>query len=163
MTQQPTDDGTRKVTQILGDQRTGMLTTTAPDGTLVSRPMALQEVEFDGDLWFFAERSSRKVEHVSARPVVNVGAGGGATWVSLTGRAEVVDDLGRKRDLWNPVVEAWFPDGPEDPGVVLLRVRADSAEYWDSAAGRLASLVSFAKAKVTGERYDGGENERVEL
>lgn len=163
MTDHTEADGTRKVTKILGDQRVGMLTTTAPDGTLVSRPMALQEVEFDGDLWFFAERASRKVQHVTHRPLVNVGAGSGATWVSLTGVAEVVDDLARKRELWDPVVEAWFPDGPEDPDVVLLRVRADSAEYWNSSAGRLASLVSFAKAKVTGERYDGGENERVEL
>jgi hypothetical protein len=36
--------------------------------------------------------------------------------------------------------------------VVLIRVGAASAEYWDSPGGRLASLVSFAKATVTGAR-----------
>ena len=139
-----------------------MLTTTAPDGTLMSRPMGLQEVEFDGDLWFFAERSSRKVAHVTAHPQVNVTVSTGTSWVSLTGRARVVEDDARKRELWNAVVEAWLPQGPDHPDAVLLRVEAESAEYWDSP-GRLATLISFVKAKATGERYDGGENERVEL
>jgi general stress protein 26 len=125
--------------------------------------MALQEVEFDGDLWFFAERGSRKTAHIAAHPQVNVATAGSSSWVSLTGHASVVDDLQKKKDLWNKVVEAWFPNGPEDPDVVLLRVEAASAEYWDSPGGRIASAVSFAKAKLTGQRYDGGENERVSL
>ena len=86
-----------------------------------------------------------------------------STWVSLTGRAAVVDDRAKKRELWNSVVEAWFPDGPDDDGVVLLKVTGDSAEYWDSPGGRVASLLSFAKAKVTGQPYDGGENATVRL
>ena len=32
-----------------------MLTTVDADGHLTARPMAQQEVEFDGDLWFFVE------------------------------------------------------------------------------------------------------------
>jgi hypothetical protein len=51
----------------------------------------------------------------------------------------------------------------EDPDVVLLRVDAATAEYWDSPGGRLASVISFAKAKLTGQAYDGGENETVRL
>jgi len=42
-------------------------------------------------------------------------------------------------------------------------VEADSAEYWDSPGGRLATVLSFAKAKITGERIEGGENEKVDL
>ena len=158
-----TTDETRKVAELLGDERIGMLTTTSPDGTLTSRPMSLQQVEFDGDLWFFASRSSRKVAHLTADPQVNVATVGSSSWVSLTGHALVVDDLAKKQELWNSVVEAWFPDGPDGPDVVLIRVAAASAEYWDSPGGRVASLISFAKAKVTGQAYDGGENETVRL
>jgi general stress protein 26 len=158
-----TTEETRKVAELLKDERFGLFTTTAPDGTLMSRPMALQEVEFDGDLWFFAARDSRKVAHITANPQVNVATAGSSSWVSLTGHAAVVDDLEKKQQLWNTVVEAWFPDGPDDPDVVLLRVEAASAEYWDSPGGRLASAISFAKAKVTGRPYDGGDNARVDL
>ena len=158
-----TTDGTRTVADLLEGERIAVFTTTAPDGTLMSRPMALQEVEFDGDLWFFAARDSRKVAHVTANPQVDVATAGSDSWVSLTGHAVVVDDLAKKRELWNSVVEAWFPDGPQDPDVVLLRVDAASAEYWDNPGGKIATALSFAKAKVTGKPYSGGENETVEL
>jgi len=75
----------------------------------------------------------------------------------------VVEDPAKKRDLWNSAVEAWFPQGPDDAGVVLLKVEGDSAEYWDSPGGRLATVFSFAKAKVSGQRIDAGENEKVDL
>jgi len=152
-----------KVAELLKGERFGMLTTTGVDGTLISRPMAMQEVEFDGDLWFFAARDSRKIAHLTARPQVNVAVGSSDNWVSLTGTGVVVTDAAKKRELWNSMVEAWFPEGPDDDGVVLLKVEADSAEYWDSPGGRLATAISFAKAKLTGERYSGGENEKVDL
>ncbi len=157
-----TDEQTRKVAELVRDQHLAMLTTRDPSGTLMSRPMALQEVEFDGDLWFFAERGSRKVTHIGASPQVNVTVNGSGSWVSLTGEARVVDDATTKRELWNAGVAAWLPQGPDDDSVVLIHVDARSAEYWDTP-GRVATALSFAKAKVTGERYSGGENERVQL
>ena len=158
-----TDDQTRKVTELLKGERFAFLTTRGPDGTLTSRPMTLQEVEFDGDLWFFAERDSNPIKHITLSPQVNVGVGSGGSWVSLAGRATVVDDPAKKRELWNSAVEAWFPQGPDDDSVVLIKVQADSAEYWDTPGGRLATAFSFAKAKLTGQRIEGGENEKVEL
>jgi general stress protein 26 len=156
-------EDTRKVAELIKGERFAFLTTIAPGGKLTSRPMTLQEVEFDGDLWFFAERGSHPVDHIAANPQVNVGVGSGGTWVSLTGSATVVDDVAKKKELWNGGVEAWFPQGPEDPSVVLIRVDGDSAEYWDSPGGRLATVLSFVKAKATGERIDAGENKKVEL
>ena len=152
-----------KVADLIRGHRMAMLTTTAPDGTLISRPMALQEVEFDGDLWFFAERSSRKLTHIAVNPQVNVTIAGGSTWVSLTGNASVVEDQAKKKELWNTVVEAWFPAGPESDDVVLLLVTGDSAQYWDTPGGRIASVISLAKAKVTGRPYSGGESDTVDL
>lgn len=156
------EEGTRRVADLIEGHRIAMLTSIGADGTLLSRPMALQEVEFDGDVWFFAERTSRKVENVTANPQVNVTVGSATTWVSLTGTAVVVDNPDKKRELWSEAVKAWYPEGPDDEGLVLLKVVADSAEYWDTP-GRLATLISYAKARVTGERYDGGENARVEM
>lgn len=157
-----TNDPVATVARLLRDQRLGVLTTIAPDGTLMARPMALQEVEFDGDLWFFAERSSRKVAHVATHPQVNVAVGSGGTWVSLTGTAEVVDDSAKKHELWSAGVEAWLPDGPDSPEAVLLRVSAESAEYWEAPGGRVATLLSFVRAKVTGERLHA-TNDTVDL
>ncbi|MBC3763246.1 pyridoxamine 5'-phosphate oxidase family protein [Quadrisphaera oryzae] len=158
----PTDQ-VAKVSKLVAGERQAMLTTTAPDGTLISRPMAVQEAEFGGDLWFFAEASSRKVSHLAHDPQVNVTFSSSDSWVSLTGRGSVVRDPAKKRELWNAVVEAWFPDGKDDDGIVLLKVDGESAEYWDTPGGRVATALSFAKAKLTGKQYSGGENAKVDL
>ena len=52
---------------------------------------------------------------------------------------------------------------PEDAGVVLIYVESDSAEYWDTPGGRVASVFSFVKAKATGEPFDGNEVKKLEL
>ena len=89
-------EDTHKVAELIKGQKFGFLTTTTPAGKLTSRPMALQEVEFDGDLWFFAERSADWLSHIARSPQVNVGVGSGGTWVSLTGHAAIVDDVAKK-------------------------------------------------------------------
>jgi general stress protein 26 len=157
------NDDIGEVAELLTGNTIAMLTTIDPDGTIMSRPMALHEVEFDGDLWFFAERSSRVVSQIEADPRVNVAVGSGSSWVSLSGTASVVDDVAKRREQWDPAVAAWFPEGPESADVVLLHIEATSAEYWNTPGGRIARLFSFAKAKVTRNPYDGGENARVEL
>ena len=156
-------EDTRKVAELLKGQRFGFLTTTTPEGKLTSRPMTLQEVEFDGDLWFFAERGADWIQHIRVSPQVNVGVGSGGNWVSLTGHALVVDDVAKKKELWNSGVAAWLPQGPEDPSVVLVKVDGDTAEYWDSPGNRLATALSFVKAKATGSQPDTGEKDVVDL
>ena len=83
--------------------------------------------------------------------------------VEFDGDGEVVEDAAKARELWNSWVEAWLPQGPDDPNVVLIKVTGHGAEYWDTPGGRAASILSFAKAKLTGKRYEGAENERVDL
>ncbi len=156
-------DAVQKVAGLIKGQRFGFLTTTMPDGRLTSRPLALQEVEFAGDLWFFAEADAPWLAHIAASPQVNVGLGSGGTWVSLTGTARVVDDVAKKKELWNSGVEAWLPQGPEDPSVVLVKVDGDTAEYWDSPGNRLATALSFVKAKTIGGKPDTGEKDVVDL
>jgi general stress protein 26 len=152
-----------RVAELAKGIRIAMLTTMDADGDHLSRPMAQQEVEFDGDLWFFSARDSRKIGHIAANPRVNVALTSNDTWISIHGSAVVVDDPAKKKELWNGFVDAWFRNGPEDPDVVLIKVEADGAEYWDTPGGRVAQAVSFVKMKLTGAPYDGGENERVDL
>ncbi len=157
------DSDISTVAKLAKDIRIGMLTTVGPDGHFISRPMAQQEVEFHGDLWFFAERDSRKVAHIAANSHVGVTLTSNDTWISLDGDAVIVEDREKAKELWNQWVAAWLPQGPQDPSVVLIKVNGHSAEYWDTPGGRIASVISFVKAKVTGDRYEGGENERVRL
>lgn len=155
-------EGLDKVRSLIEGVRTCMLTSIDRDGGLISRPMAVQKVEFDGDLWFFSEADSPKVANVAADPHVNVAFVDDSLWVSLKGQAEVVDDPAKKEELWNPFVAAWFTHEPADPAIVLIRVHADSAEYWDSP-GTVSTAISMLKTKISGGTPDVGENEVVDL
>lgn len=156
-------EGVAKVADLINDVRTCMLVSIDEAGKLVSRPMATQEVRFDGDVWFFAEADSPKVRNVRANANVNVGYAGSSSWVSLSGTAEIVRDPAKNEELWNAFAGVWFPDGPTDPNVVLIRVHAESAEYWDSPGGKVATAIALVRSKVNGERPDVGENETVDL
>jgi general stress protein 26 len=156
-------DGVAKLVELTKDIRITMFTTIDAEGHFVSRPMAQQLTEPDGDLWFFAERDSRVVEEITANPHVGITLSSNDTWISIDGDAQVVEDSAKAKELWNPFVEAWLPQGPEDPSVVLIKVDAHTAEYWDSPGGRVASLISLVKAKVTGEPYKGTDRNTVEL
>jgi general stress protein 26 len=158
-----TTEGAAKLADLAKDIPIAMFTTTDDEGHYVSRPMAQQEVEDDSDLWFFADRGSSVVAHIAQRAHVGITLSSSSTWISIDGEAEVVEDLAHAKKLWNAVVEAWLPQGPEDPSVVLIKVTGHTGEYWDTPGGRVASLMSFVKAKVTGESYDGGDNETVRL
>ena len=155
------DTDTAKLVELTKDSRFVMLTTTDADGQLVSRPMSRQDVDIDGDLWFIATRDSRKVEHIRANPTVNVTVTSQSSWVSISGRAEVVDDLEKLKEYWSTFAEAWIPEGPEDPNAILIHVDAETAEYWDNPGGRVSSIISLVKSKVTGQPYDGGDHATV--
>ena len=157
------DDDVATVAKLIKDAKIAMLTTVGEGGALVSRPMGVQEADYDGDLWFFADEQSHKVHEIEAGSPANAAFADSTAWVSVSGSAEVVRDLAKIKELWGPTAEAWFPDGPETSGVVLIALRGETAEYWHASGGKLVTAISLVKAKVKGERYDGGENETVQL
>lgn len=144
---------TKTLVDLLEDQRICMFTTTTADGTLRSIPMARQEVEPTAELWFITAKDTEHTRDVQARPDVQLTFSGDSAWVALNGRAEVVDDLEKLKELWSTFAEAWLPEGPAGPNSVLIKVDVDKAEYWDTPGSKLATAVSLVKSKVTGEPY----------
>lgn len=142
-----------------------MLTTIDTDGVLRSRPMSTQQTEFDGDLWFFTNDRTHKVDEIERDNRVNVSYAkpGDNVYVSVSGSASIVHEREKMEQLWNPILKAWFPDGLDTPGICLLKVAVEQAEYWDSPSSTLVQAVGFVKALVTGKRADGGENEKISL
>lgn len=156
-------DPQKKLVDLIDDQRVAMLTTVDDEGHLASRPMARQEVEPSGQMWFISPRDSRKVAQIQANPNVGLAFSSSDSWVSVAGTAEVVDDDAKLKELWNTFADAWMPEGPEDPNAVLIRVDVEGGEYWDTPGSKIATMASLVKAKVTGKPYDGGENETVRM
>ncbi len=146
-------DDRQKLVELMRDMPIAMLTTLGATGPR-SVPMARQEVDAGAELWFITARDTDHVRAVQQEPHVVLTFSSRDAWVAATGQAEVVNDEDKLAELWNTFAEAWLPGGPEDPQAVLLRVDIEQAEYWDTPGGRIASLISFAKTKLTGDTYD---------
>ena len=85
------------------------------------------------------------------------------SWVSVRGPAEIVRDVGKKEELWNPAVEAFARGGAKSPSVALLHVSSESAEYWENPGGPVSLAASWVKHKLTGEQAHPGDSGVVEL
>lgn len=161
-----TADNVQTLARLIKDIEFGMLTTRDADGRLYSRPMSHNgHVEFDGDVWFFTYANSHKVDDIEARPQVNVSFASpkDQTYVSLAGRAELVQDQSKIREMWTPALKAWFPDGVETPGIALLKIHAEKAEYWDAPSSPVAHVVSLVKSLATGQSGNVGAHQKVDL
>lgn len=142
----------------IADIKIGMFTTTHDDDELHSRPMTALEVDADGCLWFFSSLQSELVGDVSVQPLANLTfTRASATnennfYVSLSGRAEFIEDRAQYEKLWSPEMKAWFPRGVDDPDLVLIRFRIEDAAYWDTGASRMVKIIKTLTAAVTGSK-----------
>ena len=132
-----------EIAKLIRDIDICMLATRAPDGELHARPMSNNgKVEWDGDSWFFAPAEGRLVAEIEQNPeaVATYRGDDRFAWVAVSGTAEVVDDAAQKRKLWLDELERWFPNGPDDPNVALVRVASTGAQWWTDEGDGIADL-----------------------
>jgi general stress protein 26 len=149
-----------------------MLTTRRADGHMVSRPMATQKRAVGADFWFATLEDMPKVREISEEPRVNLSYYKDRTreWVSISGDAEISRDRAKIRELWAPDWKFWFPDeggkkdgSAEDPRIVLIGVRAASAQYMTLEKPQALVLFDVVKAKLTGKTPEFGEVKEIRL
>jgi general stress protein 26 len=162
------DEAVKKLGQLIDDIQFAMLTTAEPDGTLRSRPMATHQdhgTKFDGVLWFFTHTDTGKTQEVKQDQHVNLSYSSPqkSQYVSVSGIATIVHDRVKAQELWDPKYKAWFPKGLEDPQLALLRVDVTKAEYWDTPGSAVVHAIGLVKALATGQKYEPGDHEKVEL
>ena len=151
---------------------TAMLTTRRADGHLVSRPMATQKRSTGADFWFVTVKTSPKVHEIAAEPRVNLSYYRDRTreWVSVSGEATVTGDRGKIRELWASDWKAWFEDeggendgGPDDPRIVLIGVKAVTAQYMTVNKPQALVLFDVVKGMITGKTPQIGEVKEVPI
>ena len=115
------------------DIRIALLTTQGPDGNLRTRPMATHQLDPDGTMWFFTRDDSTKVAHIRQHPAIALGFSNPQSQVSVAtaGQAAVVKDQARVDALWNDSMTDWFPEGKDDPNIVLLKITTEAGECWE--------------------------------
>ncbi|MGB7327328.1 MAG: pyridoxamine 5'-phosphate oxidase family protein [Rubripirellula sp.] len=159
-------DTQQKLIDILNDFDTAMLVTRGDDGSLDARPMAVAQVEDDGQVWFVTDRNSGKIADLMLDSDVAVAMQSSNKFVSLSGTAHAVDDRAKLDELWSEAWKVWFPEGKASDSIVLLKVEPTRGEYWDnSGLTGVKYMLKAGKAYLQGERpeTDASTNASVSL
>ena len=123
-------------------------TTRPPFG---ARPLHVAKLEEDGDMWFVTGLDTQVIGDLRSADGAFITAHEGSRWIHLSGRAEIVLDLVRTRELWSTALNVQFPAGAMDPNVVLIRFRPEHAEYWDTSGIKgIKYFFEAAKALARG-------------
>jgi len=149
-----------KLWSLIRQIRVAMLTTETEDGSLRSRPM--MTLQADGaSLWFYTSRSAPKGGEIEDHHAVNLSFSDPQSqiYVSVSGRARLVDDRTRIRALWNDYAKLFFPQGADDPDLALLEVMVEGAEYWDSDQAAMRRLEREGPEAVSPS--DLGDNRKL--
>lgn len=158
------DEMRMKVREMISGIGTAIMTTIDEQGRLRGRPMRGIGPDQDGrTLWFFTRLDSPKVAELKADSRVLLGYADvkSQDYVSLSGRARIVTDTAKKKELWAEPMRTWLPEGPEGADVGLIAVEIEGAEYWDGVSSTLRFAFGYAKALATGEPAHTGENAKV--
>ena len=127
------------ISEKMRDIDFAMLSTRTEGGAVAARPMSNnREVEFDGDSYFFTCDDTRTVSDIRRDPNVGLGyqsksgmLGMKPFFITVEGRAELIQDKGRFAEHWTKDLDAWFKDGIDTPGLTLIKVVAQRLHYWD--------------------------------
>ena len=152
-----------KVWEMIKDIRVAQMVTKDSTGRLYARPMVAQQDKFHGELWFFTEADSPKIEEIARDPnvLLSYSEPDDQNYVSINGTAEIVTDRTTINNLWSEFLRTWFPKGKEDPNIALICVHVEQAEYWDAPNSKFLHAYGYVKAVVTGKQPDAGDNRKV--
>ena len=154
----------KKLKELVDEVRIAMLCT-SQDDQLRSRPMSTAQFDDEGNIWFFTNEHSGKADEVNESHQICLAYSSPSknSYISISGTARIVNDWAKMKELYNPAIKAWFPEGLDDPNLALLKVSPSEAEYWDSSSSKMVTLFQMAKAIVSGEKYDEGQHGKIEL
>ena len=97
-------------------------------------PMNAQlDKDAHGAFWFFTATDNRLAAGGPA--MAQFASKGHDLFACISGTLVRENDRAVLDKLWNNSIAAWYPDGKDDPKLVLLRFDLDDAEIWTADPG----------------------------
>lgn len=150
-------DAIRKIRELAKHAETCFFCTAIASGKPVAtRPMAVQDVDDQGNLWFLSASDSHQNRELAADSAVQLMFQGSphSDFLTLYGHAVISVDRTRIQELWKPVLKTWFTQGVEDPRITIIQVRPQQGYYWDTKHNRAIALAKMVVGAVSGKTLD---------
>jgi general stress protein 26 len=128
----------------------------SPDHSQHMQPMAPQSAREERAIWFYTKVSSDIAKAASSGGSVHMCLVTDDYQACIEGDLNLVHSPEHIDRYWSSLVEAWFPDGKDDPQLTMLRFTPRTAAIWASTGSKLVFGWEIAKAITTGEEPDVG-------
>jgi general stress protein 26 len=121
-----------------------------------ARPMAVQEVDEAGNLWFLSASDSHKNQELEHNPSVRLYFQGSkrSDFLMLQGTATTSRNKAMIKKLWKPIMKTWFTEGQDDPRITVVKVSPIEGYYWDTKHGMAVASVKMLIGAATGKTLD---------
>ncbi len=146
---------------LIKNMPVAMMTTADGEGHLVSRPMSPLEMDADGAIWFFTDLASAKVEQLHKVNLCFADAVA-SSYISISGRGEIVADRSHVGRLWTMNERPWFPDGPDSPNLALIKIIPNYADCWDAPNSKMGRMFAIAASIATGKPFPIGSHQTLD-
>lgn len=125
-------------------------------GPVATRPMSVQKIDSEGNLWFMSASDSHKNAEIKHNPHVQLMFQGSAhsDFMNLYGRATITTDKRKIKELWEPLAKTWFTEGIDDPRITVIKVEPSEGYYWDNKHGAMIAFLKMAAGAVIGKTLD---------
>ena len=122
----------------------------------ITRPMAVQKVDDEGNLWFLSANDSHKnyeIKHDSKVQLLFQGSDY-SDFLNLYGTATLSEDKQKIKELWKPALKTWFTEGVDDPRISVIKVTPEQGYYWDTKHNMAIALIKRMAGALTGKTID---------
>lgn len=151
-------EAVKKLQELIKDESICHFVSNLGKRPLSTRPMSALKVDDNGNIWFFSAKSSEKNADILLSDEVQLfySNPSAAEFLSIYGKAFIVTDREKAKELWTPLAKAWFKDGVDDPELTMIKVSPVEAYYWDTKNNKAIAMLKILAAVVTGVVDDDG-------
>jgi len=152
------DEAIAKIKELAKDIKVCMFCTELSVRPIPTRPMSLQDIDEEDNLWFISSATSNKNFEIEQDNDVQLifAKNSDYHFLSVFGTAVIYKDKAHIEDVWSPIASAWFEEGKEDPDVTVIKVSPSEAYYWDTKDSKMVSFLKIAANAITGKPGDDG-------
>ena len=126
-----------------------------------TRPMSVQKIDDEGNLWFLSASDSKKNAEIASDPSVQLLFQGSqySDYINIYGTATISKDKAMIKELWQPILKTWFTEGQDDKRITVIKVVPTESYYWDTkhnmAVGLVKRLIGAAIGKTMDDSIEG--------
>ncbi|RFM28619.1 pyridoxamine 5'-phosphate oxidase family protein [Deminuibacter soli] len=123
-TREETAKSLTKFKKLVLQSRVCMLCGVTLSGEIVTKPLYTASVDEAGDLYFYFNEDAQGLDAINWNNNISLiySNSGRRTHLEVTGKSVMIMDRQKTRDLWSPLLHAYFPKGSHSMKLMKVHV-----------------------------------------